>query len=346
MTLIDLRSDTVTQPDPAMRRAMAEAIVGDDVYGEDPTVRRLEEESAAAVGKEAGLFVPSGIMGNQIALALHAPRGSEVLCDQRAHILLYEVGAMSAIAGLQPHPLPSRDGLPDVASFREAYVARGGHRVPSGVVEVENTHNVAGGRVFARPRLDPILAFARECGLPTHLDGARLFNAAEFLGVPAATLAEGFDSVMFCFSKGLGAPVGSVLCGSREFVAEAHERRRLLGGAMRQVGVLAAAGLVALRDGPARLAADHAHARLLAEAVAEAKGLAIDLATVETNILIFSVRPRSAGERSPAERWVAEARREGLLASAMDPRQVRMVTHRDLDRPAIDRAIEVLRRLG
>lgn len=346
MSFVDLRSDTVTRPTAEMRRAMAEAEVGDDVYGEDPTVRLLEEEGAAAMGKAAALFVPSGIMGNQIALALHAPRGSEVLCDARAHILLYEVGAMAAISGLQPHPMPSRDGLPGVEDVASAYVARGGYRVPSGVLELENTHNVAGGRAFARSRIEPLLDFARDRALPTHLDGARIFNAATALGAPASELARGFDSVMFCLSKGLGAPVGSLLCGAEDFIAEARERRRMLGGAMRQVGVLAAAGRVALRSGPSLLSADHEHARLLASAVAELPGLEIDLASVETNILIFGVRPGPGEAAGQASRWVAAARAEGILASALDASRVRLVTHRDLDRPAIERAIAAMRRIA
>ncbi len=346
MTTVDLRSDTVTRPDAEMRRAMAEAEVGDDVYGEDPTVRALEEEGAAAMGKGAALFVPSGIMGNQIALALHAARGSEVLCDARAHILLYEVGAMAAISGLQARPIPSRDGLPEVEEVAAAYVARGGYRVPSGVLELENTHNVAGGRAFTPARLAPLLAFARDRGLPTHLDGARIFNAAAALGATAGELSSGFDSVMFCLSKGLGAPVGSLLCGEQSFIAAARERRRMLGGAMRQVGVLAAAGLVALRRGPSRLPADHEHAQLLARAIAELPGLAIDLASVETNILVFEVRPRPGGIANPSTWWIERARAEGVLASPLDARRVRLVTHRDLDRPAIDRAIAAIRRLA
>jgi threonine aldolase len=341
---IDLRSDTMTRPNAAMRRAMAEAEVGDDVWGEDPTVRRLEEEAAAAMGMEAALFVPSGIMGNSIGLSLHAPRGSEILCDHRAHILLYEAGAPAAVWGLLSRPLPSTDGLPAVETFRAAISSSADQRVPTGVMALENSHNVAGGVVFGRDRLDPIVALARQRGVPLHLDGARIWNAAVALGTTPAALVDGFSTVSFCLSKGLGAPVGSLVCGSAAAIAVALERRRMLGGAMRQVGVLAAAGLVALREGPERLADDHAHARLLAEAVAESPGLEIDLATVQSNIVIFRVSPRE-GEAEPAARWVTEAARQGLLAGTMSPDEVRFVTHRDIDRAAIDRAVEILLRL-
>jgi threonine aldolase len=343
METIDLRSDTVTRPDAAMRRAMAEAEVGDDVYGEDPTVRRLEEEAAAAVGFEAALFVPSGIMGNQIGLRLLAPRGSELLCDERAHVLLFEVGAMSALSGIQPRPLASADGLPPLDSFRRAFVPRGGYRVATGALALENTHNVAGGRAFARARVEPILAFAREAGVPVHLDGARIFNAAVALGTTAAELARGFDTVMFCFSKGLGAPVGSVLCASTARVGAAREIRRQLGGAMRQVGVLAAAALVALREGPGRLAADHERARRLAAALAGLPGVEIDPATVETNIGVLRVRPRDGADVAPAARWIAAARAAGVLTSPLDSEHVRFVTHRDVSDDGLDEAIRRLR---
>ena len=345
MDAIDLRSDTMTRPDAAMRRAMAEAEVGDDVWGEDPTVRRLEEAAAAAMGMPAALFVPSGIMGNSLGLGLHAPRGSEILCDHRAHILYYESGAPAAIWGLLGRPLPSVDGLPSLDTFRAAYSTREGQRVPTGVIALENSHNVAGGRVYGRDRLAPIVAFARERAIPLHLDGARIWNAAVALETTPAKLVEGFTTVSFCLSKGLGAPVGSLLCAAADAIEEARDRRRLLGGAMRQAGVLAAAGLVALRDGPGRLALDHRHAGLLAEAAAANDGLEIDLATVESNIVIFRVR-RRPGETAPGNRWVVEAEREGVLSSTMSADEVRLVTHRDLDRAAIDRACDVIRRLA
>jgi threonine aldolase len=325
---------------------MARAVVGDDVYGEDPTVRRLEEEAAAAVGQEAALFVPSGIMGNQIALRLLAPPGSEVLCDERAHILLYEMGAMAALSGLQPRTLRSDDGLPPPGAWAEALVPRGGYRVPTGVLALENSHNMAGGVPYPRERIEPVLALARGAGLPAHLDGARIFNAAAAVGATPAELAAGFDTVMFCLSKGLGAPVGSLLCASRDRIREARQLRRLFGGGMRQVGVLAAPGLLALREGPRRLARDHEHARRLAVALTELPGAAIDPEQVRTNILIFRVVDRRAEPGSDlAGPVVGRLARLGVLASPVDRERIRLVTHRDLDGRQIGRAIEALRRV-
>lgn len=339
---IDLRSDTVTKPDAAMRRAMAEAEVGDDVYGEDPTVALLEREAAAALGFEAALFVPSGIMGNQIGLRLITPRGSELLCDERAHVVMFEAGAAAAVSGIQTRTLPSSDGLPDPERLAAALVRPGGYREPTGAVALENTHNMAGGRVFARQRIEPLLDLAHAIGVPVHLDGARIWNAAVALETTPAELARGFDTVMFCLSKGLGAPVGSMLCASRERIALAREVRRQLGGAMRQVGVLAAAGLLALRDGPARLADDHRRARRLGEALAARPDVELDPATIETNIGIFRVRRRDSGDREPAPRWAAAAEAAGVRLSAIDGERVRFVTHRDLTDDDIEAALERL----
>lgn len=346
MNPIDLRSDTVTRPDAAMRKAMAEAEVGDDVYREDPTVRALEEEAAEALGKEAALFVPSGIMGNQIGLRLLAPRGSELLCDERSHVVLFENGAMSALSGIQPRTLPSSDGLPAPAAFRDAYAAPGGYRVATGAIALENTHNMAGGRVFARARLEPILELARSRGVPVHLDGARLWNAAVALDETPAALAAGADTVMCCLSKGLGAPVGSILASTRDRIEAAVEIRRQLGGAMRQVGVLAAAGRIALRDGPARLADDHAHARRIAEVLTTLPGLEIDPGEVETNIGFVRVRPRDAADDAPAARWAAAARESGVLVTPLGADRVRFVTHRDVSARDVERAIVVFRGLA
>ena len=349
--MIDLRSDTVTKPTPAMRRAMAEAQVGDDVYGEDPTVAQLEEEAAAALGVEASLFVPSGTMGNQIALRLHCPRGGEVLCETDSHVMLYEMSGLAALSGLMPRALPSRDGLPSAEAMDAAISRDLSHAEPTGALVVENTHNMAGGRVFDRARLAPVLALARLYRVPVHLDGARVFNAATSLGLPPSTLVEGFDSVMFCLSKGLGAPVGSMVCGSKAFIAEARRVRKLFGGGMRQAGVLAAAGLVALREGPGLLAEDHARARRLAAAVAEQPGLEIDVSTVETNIVIFRVLPDWFGGRVPAAGacagYLARLRERGVLGSeGARADLVRFVTHRDLDDAAIERALGAVRGLA
>jgi threonine aldolase len=255
-TVIDLRSDTVTRPSPAMRRAMAEAEVGDDVYGEDPTVNRLQDEAAERSGFEASLFVPTGCMGNLIAVQLLARRGTEAIVDSGRHVYNYEPASMAGLAGVLPRVLPGAHGAPDVDDVERACRPKAYDDAPVTLLLLENTHNHAGGIVLAQETKTALLDAARRHGVRAHLDGARLFNAAQALGLPAASVAAGFDSVMFCLSKGLGAPVGSMLCGSAAFIEEARIARKRLGGGMRQVGVLAAAGLVALRDGVARLAED------------------------------------------------------------------------------------------
>ena len=344
---IDLRSDTVTLPDEEMRRAMAEAEVGDDVYGEDPTVRQLEEESAVALGLEAAVFVPSGTMGNQIALHLHGSRGEEVICDAASHVLLYEMGAMAALSGLLPRTIPSPGGLLDAAAVEAAVVRDATYHARTGLITVENTHNMGGGTVYDLPHLERILAVARRHSLPVHCDGARIFNAAVALGTTAAALAAGFDSVMFCLSKGLGAPVGSLLCGSREFILEARRVRKMFGGGMRQAGVLAAAGLIALRKGPGRLADDHEKAARLGRALAEIPGIVIDPASVQTNIVIFRVEPELVGSRVPPEgtstAFLARLRDAGVLGGRVDAWRVRLVTHRDVSRERVDESIERIR---
>jgi threonine aldolase len=340
---IDLRSDTVTRPDDEMRRAMAEAEVGDDVYGEDPTVRRLEEEAAAAVGMEAALFVPSGTMGNSIALHLHGRPGGEVICDALCHIVNHEVGAMAAVSGLLPRVLASPRGLLDPAAVEAAIAPDVDYNSRTVLIEVENSHNLAGGTVYDRPRLDAILEVGRRHRLPVHLDGARIFNAALALGTTAPALAAGFDSVMYCLSKGLGAPVGSLLCGRRDFVAAARRVRKMLGGGMRQAGVLAAAGLVALRQGPARLPADHENAGRLARALAEVPGIELDLATVRTNIVIFRLGPELCDGSSTT--FLARLQEAGVLGGRVSRDQVRLVTHRDVNRGQVDQAIERIRGL-
>jgi len=349
--LIDLRSDTVTRPDAEMRRAMAEAEVGDDVWGEDPTAIRLEEEAAAALGHEAALFLPSGTMGNQIALPLHARPGTEVICEARSHIFLYEMGAPAALSGLILRTLPSAPGAEgqlDPGAVEAAILPPSPFKAATGLIVLENTHNMAGGTLWERPRTDAVLEVARRHRLPVHLDGARLFNAAVALGTTPAALAAGFDSVMFALSKGLGAPVGSLLCGSRAFVDEARRVRKMFGGGMRQVGILAAAGLIALRKGPSWLADDHANAALLAGALAELPGIELDPAAVRTNIVIFRVTPAFFGGDTPAEglsnAFLARLKEEGVLATPVTHELVRLVTHRDVPRPRVEEAIERLRR--
>ena len=348
---IDLRSDTVTRPDAAMRRAMAEAEVGDDVFGEDPTVRRLEEEAAAAVGHEAALFVPSGTMGNQIALHLHGSPGTEVLGAAESHVFLYEMGGMAALSGLMGKTLVADHGRLDAAVVEAALPPPVPYRSRAKVLVIENSVNMTGGRVYDRQRLEPLLQLARDRGLACHLDGARVFNAAVALGVPVHELTKGFSSVMFCLSKGLGAPVGSLLCGDKAFIAEAWRVRKMFGGGMRQVGVLAAAGLLALREGPYRLEQDHRNAAYLATELANIEGLELDPRTVETNIVIFQVQAGFFGggpntEPGDARHFCAVLAARGVLAVPVAADKVRFVTHRDVDREAISHAVSVISQIG
>ncbi len=333
MDVIDLRSDTVTVPDAAMRRAMAEAEVGDDVYGEDPTVARLEAELAEMAGTEAGLYFPSGTMSNQAALAAHTRRGVEVLAPEGAHVYEYELGAMSLLSGLTPRLLPAPRGVPDPQDLRAA-VHRSVHQAPTGLVVLENTHNKAGGVVVPLERHDALVAAARAEGLPVHLDGARVFNAVVANGTDLERTVRGFDSVSVCLSKGLGAPVGSVLLGTRAFLDEAHRYRKAFGGGMRQAGVLAAAGLLAIREGPARLADDHRRARQLAQALAEVPGLGLDLDRVETNMIYLDV--------ADAPGLVAALAERGVRANALSARAVRLVTHRGVGDDDVRTAARVI----
>jgi threonine aldolase len=344
MRFIDFRSDTVTKPTPSMRRAMAEAEVGDDVYGEDPTVNRLQERAAELFEKEAALFVPTGSMGNQIAVKLHTRPGQEVVIEERGHVYNYEMAAMSAVSGALARPVKSADGSgvlawADVKAAVHAndapyYVAR------TGLLVLENTHNFAGGAVMTVSRTEELCDGARSLGLAVHLDGARVFNAAAALGVKVAALAAPVDSVMFCLSKGLGAPVGSVLLGTRAFIEEARRWRKLLGGGMRQAGVLAAAGLVALEESPPRLSEDHANARRLAEGVAELPGVKIDPERVQTNIVIFDVTGTGL---APGEICARVRDSHGVLCTAFGD-TIRMVTHYDVSREEVDVALDALRR--
>ena len=288
-TVHDLRSDTVTRPTDAMRRAMFDAPVGDDVYREDPSARALEARAAELTGKEAALFVPTGSMGNQVAMATWAGRHQSVLCERRAHVLLYEQGAMAALSGLHPEPLQGdADGCLEPDDVERALRPGPYDRVPVGLVAVECTHNVAGGSLPSLDKLSRIHGLARERGVPVHMDGARLFNAATGYGVPVAQVAAHTDSVMFCLSKGLGAPVGSMLCGPRDFIASALPMRKRFGGGMRQVGSLCAAGLHALEHHVERLSRDHANARALAVGLDLVEGLSIDPGAFPTNILYVS----------------------------------------------------------
>ncbi len=340
--MIDLRSDTVTRPTAAMRAAMAQAEVGDDVYGEDPTVNELQEMAAEVFGREAALFVPTGSMGNSIAIRLHTRAGQEVLCESRAHVLDWEMAMMAQFSGCVARTVAAPRGVLTWELIQPAIAPKIYYKAQTGMISLENSHNMAGGTVTPVPVLEEIWAGARAAGLPVHLDGARVFNAATALGVSVAELTRGFDTVMFCLSKGLGAPVGSMLVGSKEWIAEARGVRKALGGGMRQVGVLAAAGLIALTEMPKRLHEDHANARLLAEAVAEVEGVAIDLETVETNIVIFTLKEGGAAA------FVAALKERGVASSAIGTHQVRFVTHFDVSREDCERAarasVEVLER--
>ena len=330
---IDLRSDTVTRPTPAMRQAMASAEVGDDVYAEDPTINRLESIAAERFGREAAIFVPTGTMGNQIAIRIHTRHGQELLVESRSHILDWEMAMAAAFSGCQCRTVAGTRGILTWADLEPAIAPTIYYRAPTALICLENSHNMAGGTVTPLPVLEEIWSGARRRNLPVHLDGARIFNAAAALSLDVATLTRGFDSVMFCLSKGLGAPVGSMLAGSRDFIAQARIHRKALGGGMRQAGILAAAGLIALNDMTARLPEDHAKARFLAEAVALIPGVEIDLESVQTNIVIFSVPDPTT--------FVAALREQGVLASAIGGRQVRFVTHYDVSDSDCRRAAQL-----
>ena len=334
---IDLRSDTVTRPSAEMRAAMAAAEVGDDVYGEDPTVNHLERRAAEVFGREAALFVPTGTMGNQIAIRLHTQPGQEVIAESRAHILDWEMATTAVFSGCLVRAVEAERGILTWKHIEPHIYARGAFRAATGLIEIENTANLAGGGCTPVAVLEEIWAGAKERKLPTHLDGARIFNASVALGVDVKTLTRGFDTVMFCLSKGLGAPVGSMLTGSAELMDRARLFRKALGGGMRQAGVLAAAGLMALEQGPKRLHEDHANARLLAEALAHMDGVEIDLDAVETNIVIFKL----AAGRSAAE-LAARLKARGILMTAVGPSSVRLVTHLDVKRGDCITAAEVL----
>jgi threonine aldolase len=341
--MIDLRSDTVTRPTPAMREAMASAEVGDDVYSEDPTINRLEKEAAEVFGREASIFVPTGTMGNQIAIRLHTQHGQEVICEARSHVLDWEMAMMAAFSGCLARTVAAERGILTWDHIKPAIGSKIYYRAQTALVSLENSHNMAGGTVTPIPVLEEIWAGAREAGLPVHLDGARVFNAAVALGTSVAKLTSGFDTVMFCLSKGLGAPVGSMLVGSKRAIEQARIHRKALGGGMRQAGILAAAGLIALHEMPKRLYEDHANARLLADVVAAQPDVAeIDLKTVQTNIVIFKLRGKDQNNGGDAAAFAAALKQKGVLASVTGPQSVRFVTHYDVDRTACEKAATII----
>jgi threonine aldolase len=339
--LVDLRSDTVTRPTPEMRRAMAEAEVGDDVFGDDPTVNALQEQAAALLGKEAGLFVPTGSMGNQVCLGVLSRPGDEVVCETSAHFLHYEGGSVAATLGLVARPLPGDNGVIHAGDV-EALIRPGSEHNPrTAVVAIENTHNSAGGRVFPIDEARGIAKVCRERSVAVHLDGARLFNAQAATGVPAAEWAACADTVTFCFSKGLGAPIGSMVCSSADAIATGRVLRKRLGGGMRQVGVIAAAARVALDTGIDRLVEDHENARFLAEGLADLDPACVDGSTVETNMVYLDLRPFSKTGPEVADAMM----REGVLTLGLARDVMRLVTHRDVDRSGIERALGSFRRV-
>ena len=338
---VDLRSDTVTKPTPEMRRAMAEAEVGDDVYGEDPTINRLEQRAAEIFGREAALFVPSGTMGNCIAIRVHTRHGQEIICEERAHIYNYEMATLAQFSGCVARLVAAPDGILTWAEVKKRIAPRIYYRAQTGLVSLENTNNMAGGSVYPLEIANEICDGAHDAGLPVHLDGARIFNASVALNKPVAEITRKFDSVMFCLSKALGAPVGSLLVASRKFIDDARAFRKALGGGMRQAGVLAAAGLIALEKMPARLHEDHANAKFLARGLAEIPGIAIDPAKVVTNILVFEI----SGAGMNSADFTRRLGERNILANGISPTAMRMVTHMDVDRGGCERALEVVREI-
>jgi len=335
---IDLRSDTVTKPSPAMRQAMAAAEVGDDVFGEDPTVNRLQEKVAELLGKESALFVPSGTMGNEIAVKCHTRPGDEVICEAGCHIYNYESGAAPFLSGVQFRPIQGQRGVITADQVESAINPPPDHFPRTSLITLENTHNGAGGTVFPLNEMARLYTLAQNRNLKLHLDGARIWNASAASGVSVKECARCCDSISVCFSKGLGAPVGSAVAGSREFISEAHRLRKLFGGGMRQAGILAAAALYALEHNLDRLEEDHRNARFLAEVLANIPGIKLDIEAVQTNIIIFDVAETG---RSVAE-IVQRLKEKGVLVVPFGGTRIRAVTHLDVDQKDIERAVMVL----
>lgn len=341
--MIDLRSDTVTKPTDKMRAAMAAAEVGDDVFGDDPTVNRLQERAAEIFEKEAAIFVPSGCMGNEIAVKVHTKPGQEIVTEERGHILNYELGAAAIISGVTIRPVKSGDGsghltwaeIEPVLKIDPSY-----YQAATGLICLENTHNFAGGSVMTAEACADVCTRAHAVGLPVHMDGARIYNAAVALNASVADLTRHCDSVLFTLSKGLGAPAGSILLGTRGFIDEARIWRKRLGGGMRQIGILAAAGLIAVEDGPQKLQDDHGNAKRLAHGLAEIKGIAIDVDKVATNIVIFDV----SGTGKTSAEIVAALRIEGILAIGFST-QIRTVTHLDVSAAEIDMTLKGIQKM-
>jgi threonine aldolase len=335
---IDLRSDTVTKPSPEMRRAMFEAEVGDDVYAEDPTINRLENRAAEVFGREAALFVPSGTMGNQIAVKLHTHHGQEVICEERGHVFNHEMAMMAHFSGVVPRTVWAEDGIVTWEHVKSKLKTKSYNAAKTGLVSLENTHNMAGGTITSPEIFNEVCDSVHAAGLPVHLDGARVFNAAVALGIPVAQLTAKADTVMFCLSKGLGAPVGSLLVGSAELVDRGRIYRKALGGGMRQAGILAAAGLIALEQGPPKLTQDHVNARFLAEGLSQVPGIKIDPSKVQTNILICDI----SGTGLSSADLSRELAQHNVLANGVGPQLIRFVTHLDVNRDQCAEALAVV----
>jgi threonine aldolase len=339
--MIDLRSDTVTRPSPAMRQMMALAPVGDDVYGEDPTVNELQEKVAALLGKEKALYVTSGCMGNQLSIKVHTQPGDEVIVEQESHIFNYETAAPAMISNVQLMTIPGRHGIMTAGQIKQAIRSREYYMPPTRLVCLENTHNRAGGTVYPIEEISQIHDLVRSEGLLLHLDGARLWNACAVTGISPEEYARYFDSVTVCFSKGLGAPVGSVVAGSEEFIKRVHRYRKIFGGGMRQAGIIAAGAIYALENNRSRLAEDHEKARYLAAEVGAISGFVIDMETVQTNIVIISIEQEGL---TPAV-ILEKLRKEGVLLGMGSPGKIRAVTHLDVSMDEVRRAVAVFHML-
>ncbi len=336
--MIDLRSDTVTHPTPEMRAAMSAAPVGDDVYGEDPTVNQLESRSAEIFNKEAALFVPTGSMGNTIALKLHTKHGEEIICDDRAHILDWEMAMPAWFSGCLIRAIPSTNGILTWEQIEPQIKVRGDFGAPTALINLEHPHNMGGGTLYDIETLDDICHRAHQRNIKVHVDGARIFNAVTATGLSPARIAQNVDTVMFCLSKGLAAPVGSMLVGTKAAMAEAREYRKCLGGGMRQAGILAAAGLIALEEMPKRLGTDHANAELLANGIEKMPEYKFDRPAKLTNIIIFDIAPL----KMSVEAFVAAMKQEGVLLSGVGGTRIRMVTHLDVTRADCEKALQAL----
>ena len=336
--VIDLRSDTFTKPSPEMRRAMFEAEVGDDVYGEDPTINRLEKRAAEVFGREAALFVPSGTMGNQIAIKLHTHHGQEVICEVRSHVFEYEMAMMAHFSGVMPRTVWGEGGALTWEHVKSKIRVQNYDEAKTGLVSLENTHNMAGGTITPPEIFNDVCDRTHDAGLPVHLDGARIFNASVALGIPVAQLTAKADTVMFCLSKGLGAPVGSMLVGAAELMDRARIYRKALGGGMRQAGILAAAGLIALEQGPQKLAEDHANAKFLGEGLVRIGGIKIASANVQTNIVMCEIWGTGMTSYELSQKLATR----NVLASGFGPQLIRFVTHLDVSREQCEQALDII----